>query len=47
MAGFKGKILINDQIGTVEFTRLGRCFLDWATAVAGGRELTFVTQERM
>ena len=30
---------------TVEFTRLGRCFLDWATAMAGeaDRELTCVT----
>ena len=29
----------------MEFTRLGRCFLDWATAVAGeaDRELTCVT----
>ena len=30
---------------TVEFTRLGQCFLDWATAVAGeaDREPTCVT----
>ena len=34
-----------EEILTVEFTRLGRCFLDWATAVAGeaDRELTCVT----
>ena len=32
------------RMSTVEFTRLGRCFLDWATAVAGeaDRELTCV-----
>ena len=31
--------------GTGEFHRLGRCFADWATAVAGeaDRELTCVT----
>ena len=35
----------NPFFGTVEFTRLGRCFLDWATAMAGeaDRELTCVT----
>ena len=33
------------KISSVEFRRLGQCFLDWATAVAGeaDRELTCVT----
>ena len=38
----------NEQLGkmtTVEFRRLGQCFIDWATAVVGeaDRELTCVT----
>ena len=37
--------LASASAGTVEFRRLGQCFLDWATAVVGkaDRELTCVT----
>ena len=39
------KILIRSSSYTVEFRRLGQCFIDWATAVVGeaDRELTCVT----
>ena len=28
-------VIKDEQFSTGKFTRLGRCFLDWATAVAG------------